>query len=126
MKQSVKTILVWLVLIGLFAIIMKEHFDRPSPTDIEFSAFILKALPEPTEPGGPKPPSGVSKVTVKGDRLEGEFVDGQAYRTVGDLKDFQKEMIARGIAVRYESRTRGSGSRSSRRGCRCCSSCSCS
>jgi cell division protease FtsH len=106
-KQSVKTILVWLVLIGLFAIIMKEHFDRPSPTDIEFSAFILKALPEPTEPGGPKPPSGVSKVTVKGDRLEGEFVDGQAYRTVGDLKDFQKEMIARGIAVRYESEDAG-------------------
>jgi cell division protease FtsH len=102
-KQSVKTFLVWVVLIVLFALVMKEHFDRPAAADIDYTTFISKALPAATEPLGALPPSGVSKLTVKGDRIEGEYVDGSAFRTVGDLKDFQKDLIARGVSVTYIS-----------------------
>ncbi len=106
MKQSVKTILVWVLLFGLFLLVVSRYADRPAAEEIDFSTFISKALP-PAEPGQELPPSGVSKVEVKGDRLEGEYVNGATFRTVGDLKDFQAELIKRGVSVRYESQDAG-------------------
>jgi cell division protease FtsH len=107
LKQSAKTLLVWVVFISLTLFALWNYRAKPGATEIEFSQFVNRALPAAAEPGATPPLSDVKSVTVKGDRLEGEFLDGSRFTTVGDLKDFQKDLIARGISVRYESQDAG-------------------
>lgn len=50
MKQNVKTILVWALLVGVFFAIVKTVDRKPSSTDIKFSDFIVLALGSDSEP----------------------------------------------------------------------------
>lgn len=100
MKQSVKTILVLLLLVGLFFLINDSIRGGAARVEMEFSEFINKALP-PVGADGIEHPSGVTKLVVKGEILEGELPDGTTFKTRGDIKEYQKDLIARGIALKY-------------------------
>jgi len=102
-----RTFLIWLLFIGLFVMVLMHSRGGKKSQEIDFSEFISKALPAAESPDGPPPPTQVEAVRVKGERLEGTFVDGSAFTTVGDLKDFQKDLIARGVKVSYESQEVG-------------------
>jgi len=106
-KQGMRTFLIWLLFIGLFVMVLMHSRGGKKSQEIDFSEFISKALPAAESPDGPPPPTQVEAVRVKGERLEGTFVDGSAFTTVGDLKDFQKDLIARGVKVSYESQEVG-------------------
>jgi len=106
-KQGMRTFLIWLLFIGLFVMVLMHSRGGRKSQEIDFSEFIAKALPAAQTPDGPPPPTQVESVKVKGDRLEGVFVSGEAFTTVGDLKDFQKDLIARGVKVSYESQEVG-------------------
>ncbi|MBP7127226.1 ATP-dependent zinc metalloprotease FtsH [Myxococcota bacterium] len=107
MKQGMRTFLIWLLFIGLFVMVLMHSRGGRKSQEIDFSEFISKALPAAETPDGPPPPTQVEAVRVKGERLEGTMVDGSAFTTVGDLKDFQKDLIARGVKVSYESQEVG-------------------
>jgi ATP-dependent Zn protease len=102
-----RTFLIWLLFIGLFVMVLMHSRGGRKSQEIDFSEFIAKALPAAQTPDGPPPPTQVESVKMKGDRLEGVFVSGEAFTTVGDLKDFQKDLIARGVKVSYESQEVG-------------------
>jgi len=106
-KQGMRTFLIWLLFIGLFVMVLMHSRGGRKSQEIDFSEFISKALPAAETPDGPPPPTQVEAVRVKGERLEGTMVDGSAFTTVGDLKDFQKDLIARGVKVSYESQEVG-------------------
>lgn len=96
MKQGFKTLLIWLIFIGLFIIIFETVRVQNIEQEIEFSEFIAKALPD-------SGPTGVKKIVIRGEEIEGEYLDGNRFKTIGDIKEYQKDLIAKGIIVRYES-----------------------
>ena len=100
MKPGFKTVLVWLLFLGLFMVIFTAVRGHPEKKEIAFSEFIRRALPA-------SGPGEVARVVVIGETLEGEFADGTRFKTVGDLKDFQKDLIAKGVDIRYEPDTSG-------------------
>jgi len=114
LNETLKTIFIWLFFLGLFVLIFSTVHNQPAKKEIGFSEFIRQALPTETvvdsETGQtvvkPKP-SNVAKVRVIGEKIEGEFVDGTTFVTTGDLKDYQKDLIAKGIEVKYETDNSG-------------------
>jgi len=100
LKPGFKTVLVWLLFLGLFMVIFTAVRGHPEKKEIAFSEFIRRALPA-------SGPGEVARVVVIGETLEGEFADGTRFKTVGDLKDFQKDLIAKGVDIRYEPDTSG-------------------
>ncbi len=100
MKPGLKTVLVWLLFLGLFLVIFTAVRGRPDRKEIGFSEFVRRALPA-------QGPGEVAKVVVMGEQLEGEFADGTRFKTTGDIKDFQKDLIAKGVDIRYETDTSG-------------------
>lgn len=93
MKQGIRTVLIWILFIALFFLVIETVKNRPDSTDLDFTTFVQKALP---------PESAVAEVVVRGETIEGKMKDGSYFRTTGDLKDFQKELIANNVKVRYE------------------------
>ena len=100
MRQSVKTIFVLLLLVGLFYLINDSIRASAVKVEIDFSEFIANALPEPDE-NGVEQPTKVKNLVVKGELLEGELLDGKAFKTRGDIKEYQKDLISRKINVKY-------------------------
>ncbi|HRR74446.1 MAG TPA: ATP-dependent zinc metalloprotease FtsH [Myxococcota bacterium] len=100
MRQSVKTIIVLLLLVGLFYLINDSIRASAVKVEIDFSEFIANALPEPDE-NGVEQPTKVKNLVVKGELLEGELLDGKAFKTRGDIKEYQKDLISRKINVKY-------------------------
>lgn len=103
MKQSFKTVLVWLFFIGLFVVIVETVRGQPNTTEIEFSEFINKALPPRSSPEAPLPDGEVSKITVtNGTSIEGEYVSGEKFETFGEISEYQRDLIERGVTVKYD------------------------
>jgi len=131
LKQSTKTILVWATLIAFFvAFYQTMRTGIRDPRKIEFSEFINRALPQPDDPetslipgtstgsinsliGGPSdtlahlqsadlPPSGVKRIELRGEEIQGVLADDSRFKTRGNIEPYQKELIARGVAIRYE------------------------
>jgi cell division protease FtsH len=76
LRQSHKTILLWLLLILMFVSIY-ELFTGPSKQSdekIAFGSFMQEVQNNPQH---------VSKVTIKGEHWTGEYNDGHKFRTVG-------------------------------------------
>ncbi|MBM4386523.1 MAG: ATP-dependent zinc metalloprotease FtsH [Deltaproteobacteria bacterium] len=96
MKQSLKTLLLWVSLIALVIVIYHTLKSQEGVKEIPFSEFIELAV---TKEGHE---SGVSKITVKGGEIDGVRVTGEKFRTYGDIKEFQKDLVASGIVITYE------------------------
>ena len=76
MRQSHKTILLWLLLILMFVSIY-QLFTGPSKAadeKIAFGSFMQEVQNNPTH---------LKKVTIKGEHWTGEYNDGHKFRTVG-------------------------------------------
>ncbi len=97
MLKNYKSILVWVVLILLFVFIYQGLKSGGTGTEVTFTQFIHKATAT-TEVG-----QQVDEVTVRGAGIEFTTKDGERFRTSGDLKDFQKDLIAKGVDIRYEN-----------------------
>jgi len=115
LNETLKTIFVWLFFLGLFVLIFSTVHNQPAKKEIGFSDFIRQALPEPEvtvdrETGQTivkQKPTNVAKIRVIGEKIEGELVDGTPFVTTGDLKDYQKDLIAKGIDIKYETDNSG-------------------
>jgi cell division protease FtsH len=76
LRQSHKTILLWLLLILMFVSIY-QLFTGPSKggeEKIAFGSFMQEVLNNPQH---------LKKVTIKGDHWSGEYSDGHKFRTIG-------------------------------------------
>jgi cell division protease FtsH len=76
LRQSHKTILLWLLLILMFVSIY-QLFAGPSKTSeekIAFGTFMQEVQNNPQH---------IKKVTIKGEHWSGEFSDGHKFRTIG-------------------------------------------
>ncbi len=107
MKQNFKTILVWLLLIGVFVAIVETVDRKPSSLELKFSDFIVLALPSPEKDGDKPPDTNVESITVTGRKVEGKTRDGKEFKTFGDVAEYQRDLVARGIQVTYEDETGG-------------------
>jgi len=122
LKQSTKTLLVWVILIAFFVAFYQtmRSGDR-DVRQIDFSDFIVRALPELNDAktdgegegvvitGGddaelPAVPlkTDVVRIEVRGTEIRGQFTDQTLFKTVGDIEPYQKDLIARGVKVRFE------------------------
>ncbi len=94
MKQY-KSILVWVGLILVAVFIFQGVRSAGGGEDISFTQFIHAAT---TATDGQQ----VEKISVRGANIEGEFKDGKTFRTAGELKEFHKDLIAKGVDITYE------------------------
>ena len=104
MKQSHKTILLWMLLILMFVSIWQfSSSSQRGRNAIPFSDFIQRV-----EDGQ------VSEISIKGDEIQGKSlpVDGatpQPFTTIGKIGDeVQKTILAKGVSVTYEKQEQGS------------------
>ncbi len=89
MKQSYKTILLWLLLIVVFVAIYQTLQSSSSGEKIPFSEFITQV------------DSG-TRIVVRGQEIEGMTRAGRRFSTVGDISDYVKEFVAKGVEVSFE------------------------
>ena len=91
-----KSMLVWVVLILLFVFIYQGLKSGGGVPEISFTQFVTKAM-NTTEVS-----QQVDTVTVRGNMIEGKFKNGDPFRTSGELKEFHKDLIAKGVDITYE------------------------
>jgi len=96
LKQQFKTILILGLFIGLFALTFEVMQQKRAPQEITFSEFIEKALPKDGE-------SKVKSIVVKGEEIKGTDANGAPFHTLGDLNEYQKDIINHGVELKYES-----------------------
>ncbi|HIA00762.1 MAG TPA: cell division protein FtsH, partial [Myxococcales bacterium] len=100
MNPKYKTILLWFVLIIVFVAIYQTLKTTNHGQKIDFSDFYHQAIPSADDSGAQVV---VAKVTVRGKEIEGEYSDGTRFRTVGDIKPIERDLMERGIRVVHES-----------------------
>ncbi|MFT7626046.1 MAG: cell division protease FtsH, partial [Myxococcota bacterium] len=100
MKQTYKTVLLWIFLIVIFVGIYQTLKTSSGGTEVDFSDFYHRALP--AEDAGAASTERVAEVKVSGEEIEGKYTDGQKFKTRGDIAPYEKEMLARGIKVVHE------------------------
>ena len=104
MKQNLKNLLVWLLFIALFVMVFQTLQGRADVEELGFSDFVTKALPRDGQG------SLVMSITIHGEgvaEIEGVMKDGTPFRTLGDISEYQKDLVDRGIAVNYKPRDDG-------------------
>jgi len=93
--KQYKSMLVWVVLILLFVFIYQGLRSGGTGEEISFTQFINAST---TATGD----EAVDDVKVRGQLIEGTYKSGKVFRTSGDLKDFHKDLIAKGVDITYE------------------------
>jgi cell division protease FtsH len=76
LRQSHKTVLLWLLLILMFVAIYQMFSGpaKPGEEKIAFGTFMQEVVNNPAH---------IKKVTIKGEHWTGEYADGHKFRTVG-------------------------------------------
>jgi cell division protease FtsH len=100
LRQSTKTILLWLMLILMFVSIY-QLFNNPSKAGeqkLAFGDFMREVATNP---------ANISQVTIKGDHWQGTFANGHHFRTIGPaapetLAKLDKAGPKGEVAVKYE------------------------
>ena len=90
-----KSMLVWVILILLFVFIYQGLKTNHAGEAISFTQFVDKALKAEGE-------QRVDAITVRGGAIEGMLASGKRFTTTGDLKEFHKDLIGRGVDITYE------------------------
>ncbi len=96
-----------MLLIGVFVAIVETVDRKPGSSEMEFSEFINKALPPAATPEGTPPATEVASIVVTGPRITGKMVDGKEFKTMGDISEYQKDLINRRVSVTYEDESGG-------------------
>ena len=99
MKQSQKTIILWILLILMFLSITYMLNDpRSDQKEITFNEFISNL--ETTEGNQT---NTVAEVLVKGSQIEGKLIDGTKFQTVGPVSEkYLDKLIEGGAIVKFE------------------------
>ena len=97
MKQY-RNMLVWVVLILLVVVLYTGVRSSAAGAEISFTEFIHKATA--TKDIAEK--DQIDEITVHGLQIEGLTREGKPFRTAGDLKEFQKDLIVKGVKITYE------------------------
>lgn len=93
-----RSILVWIVLALLVAVVFTGVKSSEAGRDISFTEFINKA----TTSKDIRDEDRVDSITVRGLGIEGLTRAGTPFRTNGDIKEFQKDLIGAGVKIKYE------------------------
>ena len=96
MKKSYKSIVIWLAMILVFVMVYQSIQQTPQ-NSIDFTEFIQKVHID-----DPDIDTQVASVIVKGLEIQGKYSDEQEFTTRGELKEFIKGLIAKGVVVRFE------------------------
>jgi len=96
--KQYRNMLVWVVLILLVVVLYTGVRSSAAGAEISFTEFIHKATA--TKDVAEK--DQIDEITVRGLQIEGATRDGKPFRTAGDLKEFQKDLIAKGVKISYE------------------------
>jgi cell division protease FtsH len=96
-KESFKAVVLWIALIVVFFFVYEALKSRNVSQEITFTQFVQEVLPKEGE-------SQISEITVKGEEIEGVYRNGNTFKTVGDIKEYQKDFVSAGVKIKYESR----------------------
>ena len=86
-----KSMLVWVILILLFVFVYQGLKTNNAGEAISFTQFMTKALKAESDL------ERVDAITVRGANIEGTLRDGTRFTTTGQLKEFHKDLIERGV-----------------------------
>lgn len=105
MKQTYKTVLLWIFLIVIFVLIYQTLKSSGSGEQVVFSDFYHRALPD--EDSAVASEKRVKEVRIRGEEIEGVYTDGTAFQTRGPTtgeaaQKWQEELVRRGVKVVYE------------------------
>jgi cell division protease FtsH len=100
LNPKYKTIVLWIVLIIVFVAIYQTLRTTNQGQKIDFSDFYHRAIPS-ADDASTQPV--VAKITVRGNEIQGEYADGTRFRTVGDIKPIERDLMERNIRVIHES-----------------------
>ena len=99
MKQTYKTVLLWIFLIVIFVGIYQVLKSPGGGSQIDFSDFYHQALPSEDA----SPTKRVVEIKVRGDEVEGKYDDGSKFHTRGDIAPYESELLSRKIKVIHEA-----------------------
>ncbi len=97
MKQY-RSMLVWLGVIVLVFLLWTGVHSGTAGAEISFTEFIHKATATKDIADADR----VDEITVRGLQIEGINHGGRPFRTTGDLREFQKDLITHGVKITYE------------------------
>jgi len=101
--KQYKSILLWVFLIVIFVFIYQTLKANGVGHRYSFTTFVQQALPAQETCKDPTVTcSAVDQVTIRGKEIEGVLKSGERFVTAGDIRDYQKELIARGVDITYE------------------------
>jgi len=95
LKKSYKSLLIWIAMILIFVSVY-ESIQRPPDNTIDFTEMVQKAHLD-TDAA-----SEITSLTVKGLDLHGKYADESEFISRGDLKEFIKDFVKKGVVVRFE------------------------
>ena len=102
LKQTYKTVLLWIFLIVIFVAIYQTLKSSGTGHQVDFSDFYHRALPREADQGDAAGPH-VAKIRLRGNEIEGEYNDGSKFTTVGQLTGrMERELIEHGVRVVHE------------------------
>ncbi len=96
MKKSYKSLLIWIAMILIFVSVY-ESIQRAPDNTIDFTEMVQKAHLESDTLA-----SEIAGLTVKGLDIHGKLTDETEFVSRGDLKEFIKDFVRKGVVVRYE------------------------
>lgn len=92
-----RSLFLWMTLILGVALAYKLMSLGGTPEEIPFSQFVNNALHSKDDA------QAVDEIKVRGSLIEGRYKkDRKAFTTSGDLKEFNKDLIAKGVEITYE------------------------
>ncbi len=100
MKQSYKNVVLLLFLVGLVVLIYEALNRSSTGTEIALSDFYHQAIP--AKDGANAADKRVKTVRIRGNEIEGEYTDGNKFRTRGSIRKYEKELIDAGVKVYHE------------------------
>jgi cell division protease FtsH len=100
LKQSYKNVVLLLFLVGLVVLIYEALNRSSTGTEIALSDFYHQAIP--AKDGANAADKRVKTVRIRGNEIEGEYTDGNKFRTRGSIRKYEKELIDAGVKVYHE------------------------
>ena len=99
LKPAYKTAILWISAIAVFVMLAKVLMNTGTGTEIALSEFYHQALPREGDTSTDK---RVKEVRIRGGEIEGTYTDGTRFKTRGNIRKYEKDLIERGIKVFHE------------------------
>ena len=102
--KNTKSLLIWIAVIFAIFVVIQQSATGGRVEQLSFTQFVNRAvawkdLPETQRP---KEADRVADITVRGNNIDGTLGNGDLFRTTGDITTFQKDLIGKGVEIKYE------------------------